>query len=284
MKRLISLGIGALGTLGAALTWYAWRVETRWIDVRHITLPIPNLPPAFEGYRIAHVADLHLSAEFMRTQLPRIIRAINRENVDLIVNTGDYVTGDSDTRRSIFAPLAELRAPDGVWSSLGNHDLCLGADLVSEALENHGIGVLRNQHHVVQRGTDRLILAGIDDAVWGEPDLSAALAGVNGHDPVILLVHEPDFAQVAAADTRIVLQLSGHAHGGQICLPGFKRYLPRMCELYQAGRYQVEHMQLYVSRGLGVTMLHMRFRCRPELPIITLTRASFGQNGNNPHD
>lgn len=279
-------GIGVLGALVAAVGWYAARIEPRWLDIRRYRVLVPTLPPAFDGYRIAHVADLHLSARFIRAHLPVIVQAINREAVDLVALTGDYVTSHQETARDFCAPLADLRAPDGAWSILGNHDLAAGAGTVITALHAAGIHVLRNQHHVLRRGDDHLVLAGVDDVVRGRPDLAATLHGLPDRAPVILLAHEPDFARIAAADRRIVLQLSGHAHGGQFRLPVLNKhpYLPALAHLYPAGVYRVGTMLLYVSRGLGVTMLHLRFNCRPELPIFTLVRSpvSLQQNGHKP--
>ncbi|MBN1564520.1 MAG: metallophosphoesterase, partial [Anaerolineae bacterium] len=222
MKRLLqaSLGIGSI--LAAAVSWYAWRIETRWLHVNHLTFALPGLPPAFDGYRIAHISDLHLSARIIREHLPHVVTTVNREQPDLIVSTGDYVTHHQDSFWELCPALAELRAPDGVWSVLGNHDVAAGADAVMDVLHAAGIHTLRNQHHTLQRGDDTITLAGIDNVLRGKPDLTATLNGVPADHRVILLVHEPDYARIAAVDERVVLQLSGHAHGGQIRFPGLK--------------------------------------------------------------
>jgi predicted MPP superfamily phosphohydrolase len=286
MKRRIQTGIGALGALAAAVGWYAWRIETRWLHVNHLTFSLPGLPPAFDGYRIAHISDLHLSARIIRDHLPNIVAAVNRERPDLIAITGDYVTHHRDNFWEMCPVLAQLRAPDGVWSVLGNHDLCAGAESVIDVLNAAGIRTLRNQHHLLQRCGEQLVLAGIDDVVWGQPDLAATLDGLSAHSRAVLLAHEPDFARDAAIDPRIVLQLSGHGHGGQIRVPGINKplFLPSFATQYPVGEYQVGGMTLYVTRGLGVSLLHMRFNCRPEIAIITLTRSRLRRvNGATPH-
>jgi predicted MPP superfamily phosphohydrolase len=277
-KWLHSPAIQVIGAALAAAGWYAWRVEPRWLQITRLTLPVADVPPAFEGYRIVQLSDLHLGVRLIQKTLPIVVQAANREHPDLIAVTGDIATGGRMGLVEGQAALAGLRAPDGVWAILGNHDYAVGEDLVVATLRGAEIGLLRNAHCLIRRGTDRLVVAGIDDVVLGLPDLRAALDGAPEDSPVILLAHEPDFARIAAADPRIVLQLSGHTHGGQVRLPGLKPLiLPSFGHLYPDGPYWVPNLVLYVSRGIGTGRFAMRFNCRPEMVVITLVR------GQCPH-
>ena len=257
---------------GAGL-FYAWRIEPRWPRITHRTLAVPDLPPAFEGYRIAQLSDLHLGVRLTQNALPHVVALTNREAPDLVLLTGDIATAGRGGLAAGAAVLSRLEAPDGAWAILGNHDYFGHAALVKQHLADAGITLLRNEHHVVTRGGDRLVLAGVDDVLWGMPDLAASLRGAPEDAPVILMAHEPDYAPVAAENGRVVLQLSGHAHGGQIRPPGLPPLLlPDLGKLYPEGAYRVGDMALYVSSGVGTGRVVLRFNCRPEIAVITLVR------------
>jgi len=273
-----------LVSLGAALAgvgWYAWRIEPRWLRVTHPVVALPDLPPVFDGYRIAHVSDVHLGVRANLEHLPVVIERVNQERPDVIAITGDFATGRRDNLLGGAPALSELSAPDGVWAVLGNHDYYAGIGAVGALLDRAGIGLLLNAHHAITRGADRLVLAGLDDVLHGIPDLNAALCGVPDSAPVVLMVHEPDYARIAAAEPRVRVQLSGHTHGGQVRLPGLGApILPKLGHIYPAGRYTVgDGLTLFVSRGTGTGLVVLRLNCRPEITIITLRRSSPGAPG-----
>ncbi len=254
---------------GLALGWHTTRIEPRWLRVRRVVIPSSRIPPAFDGYRIAHLSDLHLGVHQTDAHLPHIIQAVQREAPDLIAMTGDLLTARRTTRidhAQTVAVLRDLHAPDGAWAVLGNHDYvdpALTHDLLSDA----GITLLRNTTHVLHREADQITLAGLDDAMRGRPDLTATLCDVPPTMPVILMAHEPDVAYFASVDARIMLQLSGHTHGGQIT-PLYKRplQLPSLGHTYSRGYYPVRgSMPLLVTTGTGTGRVAMRFNCRPEI-------------------
>ena len=262
-----------LGGLAAAAGWYATRVEPQRYHVNHITLPLRDLPPAFDGYRIAHISDQHLGVPRIDALLPRVVAMVNGEVPDLIAMTGDLVTWScyEGFDPNVTAPLADLHAPDGIWSVLGNHDYTAPL-AVQDLLAARGITLLKNESRIITRGTDRLALTGLDSMVWGAPDLNAALADVPDSMPVILLMHEPDFAPAAAAYPNIRLQLSGHTHGGQITPLNRPLVLPQHGRNYARGLRPVRRMWLYVTTGTGTGRFVIRWRSRPEIALITLQR------------
>ncbi|NDJ75370.1 MAG: metallophosphoesterase [Chloroflexi bacterium] len=267
MKRPLSWLLAGLAALG----WYSWRVEPRWLRIKHLTLIVPGLPRAFDSYRIGHLSDLHLGVRLIQEHLPLVVQAINREQPDLLAITGDFATGQRDGLTTARDVLAAFHAPDGVWATLGNHDYHVGVDRVMALLDAAGINVLCNAHHTITRGPDQLVLAGVDDVIYGVADLNATLYRVNHGSPVVLLAHEPDYARIAVADPRIMLQLSGHTHGGQIRVPGLRPLiLPKLGHLYPAGSFQIGHLALFVTTGTGTGRFVLRFNCRPEIAIITL--------------
>lgn len=167
---------------------------------------------------------------------------------------------------------SQLRAPFGQFAVLGNHDAFGTRKVVTKGLTQSGFHVLHNEHIVLTQGTDKLYIAGIDDPWVGKADIAQALLHIPEEACTILLAHEPDFAD-DFCKLPIDLQLSGHSHGGQVRLPFVGAlYTPPHGSKYSSGLYQLPNSQLqvYTTRGIGVTRMPVRFNCRPELTVITL--------------
>lgn len=166
--------------------------------------------------------------------------------------------------------LKGLRAPLGVYAVLGNHDWGTDPDRVADALTAAGIKVLRNEAVCLERGNSRLWIAGTDCAFFNHADIDRTLSPIRDNDAVLLLAHEPDFADYAARFP-VDLQLSGHSHGGQIVAPLVgPPHLPRLGKKYVRGRYNVGKMQLYTNRGIGAVGLPMRYQAPPEVTVLRL--------------
>jgi uncharacterized protein len=257
---------------GMAVSVYASIIEPSWLDVTHIDLPLGKLPDAFAGFTIAQISDLHFGPFIQPPHIDPVIDQVLALHADAIVITGDLVSrishGEPDM---IVQTLSRLRADHGVFAILGNHDWWSGARVVTKALQRAGITVLSNCHHAWQRSGQRLSLAGVDDVWCGKHDLTAALRGIPADETVIALVHEPDYADEVANDPRVVLQLSGHSHGGQVRVPfGGALRLPSWGKKYPCGRYRIRDLTLYTNRGIGVVSWPVRFACRPEVTLFTL--------------
>jgi len=158
---------------------------------------------------------------------------------------------------------------------MGNHDLWTDVDVIKDAFDESGVPYLINQGVTISEGNGDLHLAGLDDGWSGEPDLQAAMEGAPEDAPVVLLMHEPDLADDYSLDPRMSLQLSGHAHGGQIRIPslGGALVLPYLGRKYDYQLYKVNDMWLYSNPGIGVTNEPLRINCPPEITEITLVRA-----------
>jgi predicted MPP superfamily phosphohydrolase len=167
--------------------------------------------------------------------------------------------------------LGQLRARDGVVAVLGNHDYAAGPEPVRRALRASGVCTLANDVYTVRRGGALLSIAGVDDVMAGQDRLDLVLRRLPPSEGAILLVHEPDFADVSAATGRFDLQLSGHSHGGQIVVPLYGPLLHvDHARKYPLGEYQVASMRLYTNRGIGQSGLYFRLNCRPEITLFTL--------------
>ena len=263
---------------------YATRVEPFWprVDVRELS--IRNLPGAFEGYRVAHLTDLHTGYTELG-YLQRVVRRVAELRPDLVLVTGDLI----HHRRAFVGPaVAMLReayvaAGIPVVVSFGNHEFGYArrpdepADdtlhlFAAAALADAGCVVLRNRSHALVRGGARLWAVGLDDLWFGRFDPALAFLNVPPDEPRIALSHNPDTAPFLAPYAPELI-LSGHTHGGQIRLPllGPPRLNVRDTH-HDWGRFDLPGgSQLYVSSGVGY-IRQVRLGCRPEAPVFRLVR------------
>ena len=252
---------------------YATRLEPEWLAVEHVQVPLKNLKPALEGFKIVHMSDLHLHPHTQIDFIRKAVAMANDLNPDLVVLTGDYVLRAADSIFELAPALASLNARHGLFTVLGNHDLWTNRKIINVGFKKAGIPILNNRGISLNVGGELLYLAGLDDIWSGQPDMQAALDQAPPDAPIILLVHEPDFADTTSLDGRIALQLSGHSHGGQIRLPGIGApILPSLGRKYDQGLYKINDMWLYTTRGVGVGRIPIRINCSPEITEITLTR------------
>jgi predicted MPP superfamily phosphohydrolase len=270
------VGASVVGCAGAAGVAYAWALEPDWLVLERVVVRVPGLPPTLDGLRMAQLSDLHWGPYTGRQEIRAAVERANSLSPDLILLTGDYVLYSADYAEPCARELADLRAPLGVFAVPGNHDYWTDIDVVIFHLKAAGLSLLQNSSHRLEIEGASLWLVGVDDVWEQRHNLDAALADVPLGKPVLLLVHEPDVAeQVAQSPHRILLQLSGHSHGGQVNLPLLGRpALPWLGQKYPAGLQAVpgSMLQVYTNRGIGVIAPPVRFNCRPEVALLTLTR------------
>jgi uncharacterized protein len=263
----------------AGMAFYAGEISRHELEIVYRTITIPRLPDPFAGLKIVQISDFHFHEYTEAAFVEAVVRRVNEATPDLVVMTGDFVSSKPlprhfGVRMSYHCAelLSRIECPLR-YAILGNHDVLVGAHAVTDALQTHGIPVLTNTSVPLERDGRRLWLAGMQDALLQRPDLLTALpAGRNpDREPLILLAHEPDFADRAVGQ-RIDLVLSGHTHGGQIRIPFLPPLLlPEMGTKYVEGLFRLrDGTQLYVNRGIGAVNLPFRFRCPPEISVITL--------------
>jgi predicted MPP superfamily phosphohydrolase len=247
----------------------AWDYELTETLVR-----VRDLPERFEGFRIVQVSDVHHGRLVPIEEVRRVVELANSARADMVALTGDYTTSLKRYVEPCAEALAELRAPEGVWAVLGNHDHNTDGPLTRRALARRGIEVLTNENTELRRGADVLQLAGADDWGWGQADFARAVRGLDASRPTVLLSHEPMALDVP--ETRgVSLILSGHTHGGQVTLPlvgAPAAYVWKHLK-YLRGMYEDEGTQLYVSRGTGMIGAPIRIGARPEVAVLRLVRA-----------
>jgi predicted MPP superfamily phosphohydrolase len=278
-----ALTVAGMGTVGVGTYYYSKTVEPAWFDTTYLTLRLPHLTPAFQGYRLVQISDIHTDSTFMTAnRLAELVRQVNALQADLLVITGDFVTHYMPADKVVLAELRHLRAKDGIFGVMGNHDHASDVGWVRFCLQGTNVQELSNATHTVRRGEEMLHIVGMDDlwpmnrgvpqSVWTHlPLLQHMTASLPEQGVAVLLVHEPDFADVAAHVGRYDLELSGHSHGGQVRLPlAGALALPPLAHNYPCGLYQVKNMIHYTNRGLGMVPPKVRLNCRPEITVFEL--------------
>lgn len=242
------------------------------LNISDISLSLPRLPTEFNKYRIVQISDFHLGTWLNVAGLFQIIERVNQLKPDLVALTGDFVSyNPRGFRKVLIQALSQLNPKDLSVAVLGNHDHYTNPHTIREILKESKISDISNQVHSIRRNSARLYLVGIDDHIVKKDDLESLLPNIPDGSSAILLAHEPDFADISAKSGKFDLQLSGHSHGGQICLPVLgPLFLPRYARRYPSGMYNVDGMILYTNRGLGTSWLRIRYNCYPEISVFTL--------------
>jgi hypothetical protein len=211
-----------------------------------------------------------------------VIRQVNALAADLVLVTGDFVSrGPLSIQVGMGAAsrcaalLSTLTCPDR-HGILGNHDAVVGSRMIRDHMENNGLPLLVNEYMRIERGGAHIFLGGVDDISEGQPNLSLAIPE-RPDAPVILMAHEPDYANKIVTHPRgglVDLIISGHTHGGQVRIPGFRPLaLPPLGRLFPEGHYFLGKTQLYVNRGIGTVGVPFRLNCPAEITVATLRPA-----------
>ena len=266
--------LAATAGIVAAAATDAFALEPEHIVVSRHDVPVPGLPAALEGLRIAQVTDVHLPRSAAAAEAAAA--AVRREQPDVVVCTGDICEG-TGSLGALTEFVREARGTIATFGTFGNWERRGGVTraMADAAYGRGGAQFLNNGSGVVERGGARLGILGLDDAVHGAPDLPAALATRPAAALDIWLMHAPGYADTIPrhGTEPPAFMLAGHTHGGQIRLPGWTPYTPRGSGSYVAGWY-AGFAPLYVSRGVGTVALRARLFCRPELPVFTLRRSA----------
>jgi uncharacterized protein len=259
---------------------YARHVEPTWLEVNRFTLPVRGLGAGFDGLKVAHLTDFHYGAHIPKGYLESALDRTAAEKPDVIALTGDFIDRGPKHLADAARLFRHLKAPLGVFAVLGNHDFSVHTARgvrrhpelhrrVADALNGHGVRVLRNESVRFDRAGGGLVVAGVDDLWSLESNPAAALAGSCPDTPRLVLAHNPRSVEQFAG-YRFDLMLSGHTHGGQVNWPGLGRVLlQKKARRWAAGMYPHEGGQVYVNKGVGFGW-RFRFGVRPEVALFTL--------------
>ena len=287
LRRAADIAGLVLGSLTAVVFIYGFTIGWKQLSVRRTTLEFADLPSSFDGYRIVHFSDLHTGSFGRDTRfVRRLVERINSQQPDAVMFTGDIVNSSYEELEPFGSLLSQIRARDGVYSVIGNHDYseynrwptadgaARSLALIKRAERSYGWHLLMNEHRIVTRGNDSIAIVGVENS--GRPpfpsrgNLQAAVAGLPDHIFKVLLSHDPTHwrAEVLPASD-IDLMLAGHTHAMQFRLWGFSPSAWTYDEW--GGEYDSDGRKLYVSTGAGGTA-PFRFGAWPCIDVITLRR------------
>ncbi|GEN45325.1 metallophosphoesterase [Alkalibacillus haloalkaliphilus] len=284
MTRRSFLKRATIGTLGTVATvyggyYYAHDVEPFWLKVQNNDVRSHRIPSSFNNFKIVQFTDTHIGFQYRNKDLKKLVNAIQNQQPDLIVFTGD-LTDDpslisSDKYREIIDQLSRLEAPFGKFWIYGNHDHGgYGTTTILNVMNDSGFKLLKNDTEQIEIENDYINLSGLDDILLGNPRPDQLINDENEGSFNVLLCHEPDYAD-DIVHLPFDLQLSGHSHGGQVQIP-FYGYVvtPALGQKYVEGKHTLgDRLQLFTSRGVGTTRLPFRFLCRPEINVYNLKQA-----------
>lgn len=266
LKLAISAGITGL------LASYPVLIERYIILINRYRIPVPNLPDEFNGFRIVHLTDLHYGFLVPLEIIRYVVRRSNRLSGDIIVCTGDYVHKSNTTIQidNVWPVLSELRAREGVFSVLGNHDHWADTERSLYWMDRTKQN-LHGKVQAIERNGKRIWLAGGGDLWEDHLSFDRLLGSIPDRDCRIVLAHNPDSADTLYS-VRTDLIISGHTHGGQVDLPFIGTpVLPVRNKDYSSGlKLSKKNEKVFISKGIGWAIYPVRFNCYPEIAVLEL--------------
>ncbi len=252
-------------------------MDSNWLKVETVRLKLARLSRAFSKFRAVQISDIHMGGWMNLNRFQEVADLVIAQRPDVLWITGDFLFGHRFTKGSrraltdLTKVISPLAASIPTFAVLGNHDYWTNPEAVREMLCQSGVTDLTNTVFTLESPDGNLHLCGLDDIRHGEVRLTDVLAQLSENGAAILLVHEPDFADVSAATGRFDLQVSGHTHGGQIVIPFYgPPILPVSGRKYPSGLYKVGNMFQYTNRGVGVDRMPIRWNCPAEITLFIL--------------
>ena len=276
-RTALSLFLILVAWLAAQMVWF----EPNRLEVNRETFYLSGLGGGAQGVRLAFVTDLHIRRPGRLHQ--QVVEETTDFNPDLVLMGGDYFTWLTDTK-SLAGYLGRFEAPGGVYAIQGNweYKVQITGRRLSSLLAEQGIRLLVNEHLVIRTRGAVFVLLGLDDPYTGRSDFYTTFLDLPEGLPQVLLAHSPEIFR-RAQRWGVSLVLSGHTHGGQLNFPLIgPLWLPPGSRQMVAGRFYLDGTWLYVSRGLGTSIIPARLRCPPELVLVTLKDASFNLGRRPP--
>ena len=276
-KKRVRIVLASIPLVLGILIFWGFFIEPNRLVIHRQTIAISNWPKELNGLSIAVLSDIHAGGPFIDDRkLRSIVERTNQLQPELIVILGDYMSGEGHISHrvepEVFGPaLRGFRAPLGVYSVLGNHDWWYNGEKVRRVLEENGINVLDNQVAKIERDGRPFWLAGLAD-LWTRPQrIDQTIYQVPSGETLIALAHNPDI--FPNLPQRVPLLLAGHTHGGQVQFPFIGSVIEpsNFGQRYVEGHVYENGHHLFVTTGIGTSIIPVRFRVPPEIVLLTIT-------------
>ena len=254
---------------------FSWAlIEPFQLKVESNEIIDSDVPEFIKYKKIIFAADFHFGHYFSTERLEKVVRLINEQNPDLVLLGGDYINKEPNLADDTFRIFGKIKAKYGVYGVLGNHDSVLRDNRkirILEAANKANIKILLNEAVWISEGNERFKIGGVGDFWHDTQNLEPTIGDAKTDDFVILLSHNPDFSEFLETD-KIDLVLSGHTHGGQVTFFGL--YAPNtqssFGQKYREGLVKNQYSQVFVTHGVGTTLLPIRFFAKPEINVVVL--------------
>ena len=260
---------------------YARYVGTMGLDTKEYVITSTNLPDNFDGIKIVHFSDLHYNRAINKSKVKSIIDEINLINPDIVVFTGDLIDKDATLTDNDYNDLTNLlmkiTARYGKYAIMGNHDYIKDKEKVVTVYNESNFNYLDNDYDIIYgKDNQKMFIGGINTVSYGQDDIAKTLNYLNEADDIgyrIVLVHEPDISSKIVKDYSVNLILAGHSHNGQVRLPIIGPiYTPPHAKKYYDNYYDINGTSLYVSSGIGVSMVNYRLWNHPSINFYRLNK------------
>ncbi|NPU84688.1 MAG: metallophosphoesterase [Syntrophaceae bacterium] len=262
-----------IGTVAIADAYW---IEPNWLQTEQVVIHDPELAQVLEGVRVVQISDIHLQGGIGYRERD-LIAKVNALKPDLLFITGDFFSDKQKSEMAIeVSALTELirsfRTTTGIFGVTGNYDYPLNNPAIMSEFRAAGIDILINENRALSLPNNKILyIAGFHYA-WNRRPKSKTFSGIPLGAPIVLLAHEPDhFGETIGAQVNLLLV--GHTHGGQIRIPFLtERSKSAQKSAFMSGLYDKGKTKMYVNRGIGTTRVPVRFFCRPEITVLTVTK------------
>lgn len=271
MNKWFKIFIGTILIIISVIL-YARYIGTYGFITKEYTLYSKNLPNDFDGLKIIHFSDIHYNKSIGSNKVDKIVEEINLINADIVVFTGDLIDKDTEITDTDFEYLtrafSKITAKYGKYAVLGNHDYGKIDDVIS-VYNDSGFKYLDNSYDIIySQDNEKIFIGGLGNVSYNLDDLDKTMEYFNSNDIdyKVMLVHEPDISDSIVDNYDVDLILGGHSHNGQIRLPGIGAiYTPDGSKKYYDEHYNINGTPLYISSGIGVSIVNYRLFNRPSI-------------------
>lgn len=260
---------------------YARYVGTSGLETKEYSLNSADIPNGFDGLKIVHFSDLHYNRAITLSKVKSIIEEINLINPDIVVFTGDMVDKDAHLTDKDYNDLTNLflkiKAKYGKYAVMGNHDYDKDEEKVIAVYNESNFKFLNNDYDIIyNKDNEKIFIGGLNTVSYKQDDLNKAMKYFDDNDDInykIFLVHEPDISDKIAKDYNINLILAGHSHNGQVRFPFIGAlYTPPYAKKYYDNYYEINGTSLYISSGVGVSMVNYRLWNHPSINLYRINK------------